>query len=174
MTVYQLTRGTIAWRDGRYSRGEIIIDPPEFVLERFGDDLLKLDDGDGRIERRTLEKLPYDDVREIAAQTDGVDHAQPRPELIDGLARDGKSRAEGDGDGADEPTIEEQAARVARELDQRGEAPMFDGPDDDEPADPEAVEAEKEAILEELTEEGENPNPEDVLDAPEEGDDTAE
>ncbi len=169
MTVYQLTRGTIAWRDGRYSRGEIIIDPPEFILERFGDDLLRLDDSEGRFERDTLKTLPYDDVREIAAQTEDVDHAQKRPELIDDLARDGP-----ESDGSDEGagSIEAEAARVARELDQRGEDPMFDGPNDDQPADSAAVEEEKEAILEELTEEGENP--EDVLDAPAEGDDTPE
>lgn len=179
MTVYQLTRGTIAWRDGRYTRGEIIIDPPEFVLERFGEDLRRLDDSQGRIERRTLEQLPYDDVREIGAQTEGVDHAQQRPDLIDALASDGETTSD-NAEAETEPTIEEQAARVARELDQRGEAPMYDGPDEGGDADPEAVEEEKEAILEELTAEDEEEgfedveDVEDVLNTPADGDETPE
>ena len=70
MTVYRNQKGTVSWAgsDGAYRRGEIVVEPPEHILEKFGDDFERLDDPEtGAIDRDVLEGLRYRTLQRIAA-----------------------------------------------------------------------------------------------------------
>lgn len=108
--IYRNQKGTISWTgyDGVSRKDDIVVDPPEYILEKFGDKLERLDDEDG-IDRGVLRRLRYRELQRIAA-SDAYDeiHGNCRKVvIIDHLARDDEDvvdDADADAD-FDEPVL---------------------------------------------------------------------
>lgn len=91
----------VAWSyEDRYGPGDVLVDPPEHVAERYGDYFDRLDDGDGGVPESVLSEMPRSEVRRIAAASDApVDGNASTESIIDAV-------------GSDRPPVDETAAAI--------------------------------------------------------------
>ncbi|QRV14217.1 hypothetical protein JMJ58_14875 [Haloterrigena salifodinae] len=99
MTIYRNQKGTLSWAgsDRAYRRGEIIVDPPEHILEKFGDDFERLDDPKtGAIDRDVLKGLKYRTLQRIAATDlyDAVDGNSAKAAILGAVGTASDSEGE--------------------------------------------------------------------------------
>lgn len=95
--IYRNEHRTIAWGSGddqSAQPGTVIIDPPEYVVDRHGDQFTRIDE-DGYVPRYDLEHMPLDDAQRIAARagTDEVGARSSREEIVDALSPDVASQS---------------------------------------------------------------------------------
>ncbi|NUC71708.1 hypothetical protein HTZ84_05190 [Haloterrigena sp. SYSU A558-1] len=107
MSVYRNQKGTLSWAgsDRAYRRGEIIVDPPEHILEKFGDDFERLDDPKtGAIDRDILEGLKYRTLQRIAASDlyDAVDGNSTKAAILEAVSAGGNEGDDSEGEPTDE------------------------------------------------------------------------
>lgn len=110
--IYRNEYRTIAWGpgDNQSARpGHVIVDPPEYIVERNGDQLVRIDE-DGYVPQYDLANMRLEDAKRIAARadTDEVDANSTREEIINALAPDVEHAVEGN-----------QSGGVERESDER-------------------------------------------------------
>lgn len=85
--VYRAQR-PISWAGtGKLNRGDLIINPPEFVPRKLAGKLERLDE-DGRLERDVLRRMHYTDLQKLAANgdVDEVNGNSKMEEIIDAYA----------------------------------------------------------------------------------------
>ena len=101
MTVYRNQKGTVSWADsdGAYQRGDVVVDPPEFVLEKFGKKFERLDDPEtGAIDHDVLEGLRYRTLQRIAASDayDDVNGNATKASILEAVGTDAGAGESGD------------------------------------------------------------------------------
>ena len=99
MTVYRNQKGTLSWAgsDGAYRRGEIVVEPPEHILEKFGEKFERLDDPEtGAIDRDVLEGLRYRTLQRIAASDayDDVNGNATKASILEAVGTDAGESAD--------------------------------------------------------------------------------
>ncbi len=123
MPVYKNTGRTIAWAyDQSYRRGDLLIDPPEFIVERYNDQFTKLDDDDGTLPLDLLDRMPYRLLQEIAAAhpRDDLSENSQKSAILDALGYESET-----GEG-----VEDEVADT--EFRAEAESESAAAPDDDE------------------------------------------
>lgn len=119
MRVYHIPLSSsrvVAWSyTDRYGPGDVLVNPPDHVVERYGDYFDRLDDGDGGVPESILSEMPRSEARRIAAASDApVDGNDSTEAIIDAI---GSDRDPVDAD--DERTIDTSAESTAQALDGR-------------------------------------------------------
>lgn len=104
--IYRNERRTISWGTDEHQSarpGYVIVDPPEYVAERFADQFVRIDE-EGYVPRYDLENMRLEDARRIAdhADTDAVDGSSSREAIVDALSPDIESES------ATDPADEEE------------------------------------------------------------------
>ncbi|MDJ1433589.1 hypothetical protein [Halostagnicola sp. A-GB9-2] len=99
MTVYRNEKGTLTWAgsNGAYRRGDVVVEPPEHILEKFRDEFERLDDPEtGTIDRELLEGLRYRTLQRIAASDayDGVNGNAPKAKILETVGTDAGESAD--------------------------------------------------------------------------------
>ncbi|WP_126665237.1 hypothetical protein [Haloterrigena salifodinae] len=107
MSVYRNQKGTLSWAgsDRAYRRGEIIVAPPEHILEKFGDEFERLDDPDtGAVDRDVLEGLKYRTLQRIAASDtyDAVNGNSTKAAILEAVGAGGSDADDSEGEPTDE------------------------------------------------------------------------
>ena len=113
MEIYHLTAGAIGWGpEERRQAGDVLIDPPDRIVERYAHKLDRLDDGTGKLPREIIDELPEFHLRRIARLShEPIDENADLEEIIAVLESSEDSNL---GD------VERQAAEVVRNLDREG------------------------------------------------------
>lgn len=87
IAVYRAER-PVSWAGtSRVGTGDLVIDPPTFVVEKLGTKLERLDE-DGRLPRETLRHLHYTKLQKLAAagDIDSVNGNSEMETIIDAYA----------------------------------------------------------------------------------------
>lgn len=112
MEIYHLTAGAIGWGpEERRQAGDVLIDPPDRIVERYGHKLDRLDDGNGKLPREIIDELPEYHLRRIARVSNEVDESADIEEIISVL-ESSEDHELGE--------VERQAAEVVRNAEQNG------------------------------------------------------
>lgn len=162
MEIYHLTAGAIGWGpDERRQAGDVLINPPDRIVERYEHKLDRLDDGTGKIPREIIDELPEyhlrriarmsnepidenTDINEIISVLESTDHdiedvERQAAEVVENIDRDGPLEQQETQPGAETQT---------QDQDQEQEQTLLRG-DEQNAVDPE-VEEQSEQILDEI------------------------
>lgn len=140
MRVYHIPLSSsrvVAWSyEHRYGPGDVLVDPPDVVAERYGQHFDRLDDGEGGVPTSELEQMPRSILRRVAAASDAdIDGNSSTEDIIDAVGSDREPV-----DAAEDRTIDDSRETTAEAL---------DGRDRSEGSSQEDVDAEMREILDE-------------------------